>query len=393
MRAGEVAEYAVPRAPEHGLLWRRRHTEQTRQPLQVTTFSCAALADADAQGLGFTYWFDTETKGPPYPVAIRFTGRRIFKGKPGPRDTFDVVESIERVVPGSGPVAITARVFDVTPGEWNVTATQTTAIDRRGSAKRSPSILRSRLPRASSIATTGFAPAIRVRAPGARLAAWPSLVGAGVVVALATQAELARHTGLPSTRVLLVSLLASVVGLVTAKLYFLAEHRGEHERALSAGLCIQGFVLGGIAALVVGALLGDVPAGPVLDVSTPGLLFGMTVGRFGCFFGGCCAGRPTASRWGLWSSDRRLGVRRIPTQLLESAVALAIGLVALPIVWFTTPLPAGSVFIVAIASYTLSRQLLFPLRDQPRHTTYGRTLAISLAAAVISIDLAIAILT
>jgi len=42
----------------------------------------------------------------------------------------------------------------------------------------------------------------------------------------------------------------------------------------------------------------DLPAGTVLDATTPGLLFGMTVGRFACFFGGCCAGRPSGGgRW------------------------------------------------------------------------------------------------
>jgi phosphatidylglycerol:prolipoprotein diacylglycerol transferase len=94
-------------------------------------------------------------------------------------------------------------------------------------------------------------------------------------------------------------------------------------------MCIQGFGLGAIGTLVIGAWATGMPAGPLLDVTAPGLLVGMTIGRFGCFFGGCCAGRPTASRWGLWSSDRRLGVRRVPTQLLESTVALVVGLAAL----------------------------------------------------------------
>jgi len=56
---------------------------------------------------------------------------------------------------------------------------------------------------------------------------------------------------------------------------------------------------------------------------------GMAIGRPGCFFAGCCSGRPTVSRWGLWSSDRRIGIRRIPIQLIEAAAALLIGVTAL----------------------------------------------------------------
>ena len=174
--------------------------------------------------------------------------------------------------------------------------------------------------------------------------------------------------------------------------HFLAGHRDDQRPAvLTAGLCIQGFVAGAVGALVVGAFVAGVPVGTLLDVTAPGLFLGMTIGRFGCFFGGCCVGRPTASRWGLWSSDQRLGVRRIPTQLLESTVALSIGLPALLAMWATTPHPAGVVFIGTIAAYTLGRQLLFPLRDNPRKTAHGRTFTMALTGLVILVDVAVGV--
>jgi phosphatidylglycerol---prolipoprotein diacylglyceryl transferase len=156
-------------------------------------------------------------------------------------------------------------------------------------------------------------------------------------------------------------------------------------------MCIQGFVLGAIVTMIIGAELVGLPVGRLLDVTAPGLLLGMTVGRFGCYFGGCCAGRPTASRWGLWSSDRRVGVRRIPTQLLESLLAVSLGLAALLAVWTRTPHPAGVVFIGAIVGYTLGRQLLFPLRDQPRYSVHGRNRMIALTGTVIAADIAMAV--
>jgi phosphatidylglycerol---prolipoprotein diacylglyceryl transferase len=59
-----------------------------------------------------------------YPATIRFTGRRVAANtRPSPQDSFDVCETVERVVPGSGRVAVTTRIFDLAPGEWHATAT------------------------------------------------------------------------------------------------------------------------------------------------------------------------------------------------------------------------------------------------------------------------------
>lgn len=355
--------------------------------LEAVSLDCDALADFEPRALGFTYWFDPPDRGTPSSARVRFVGRRIgVRGKPGPRDRFDVVETIDRVVPGSGPVALTVRVPNATAGEWHVTATGDMA---RGRAKPGAAGT-TRLGTASSAVRAGYGPIIRVRAPGARLLAWPSLVATGVVVALVVQALLARDRGLPVDRVAVVSLLASLVGLAAAKVYYLVEHRGHRPSVLTAGLCIQGFVLGAAAALVAGSWLSDLAVGQVLDVTAPGLLFAMTVGRFGCFFGGCCAGRPTASRWGLWSSDRRLGLRRVPSQLLESAVAFTVGAAALVAVTSFDGWRGGMVFVAALAAYTFGRQLLFPLRDLPRHTSHGRVATMAVAAAIAVAAIAVA---
>ena len=108
----------------------------------------------------------------------------------------------------------------------------------------------------------------------------------------------------------------------------------------------------------------------------------MTIGRPGCFLGGCCAGRPTLSRWGLWSSDRRIGVRRIPVQLLEAAVSLLIAGAALALVLAGPSRLPGALFVGSFAIYTVGRQLMFPLRNEPRRTSAGRLLTLAAAALV-----------
>lgn len=366
----------------------RRFPSGARRPrsgLQITRFNCQPVDDLEPHALGVTYWFDPPAEDGPILVRVRLRGRRIgVKGRPGRRDAFEKVETIEEVPARSGPVAVTSRVSDVAPGEWHVTVTA----EAQSSGNRPSAGSPLRLASGSTSGHTVYAPVVRVRAPGAGIGVWPALVGVGVMCALVVQFLIGRRYDLPSGRVLVVSLVASLVGLVGAKVYYLVEHRRRRPPLLTAGMCIQGFVLAATAALIAGASMTGVSVGRLLDVTTPGLLFGMAIGRVGCFFGGCCAGRPTGSRLGLWSSDRRLGLRRVPTQLMESAVALGIGLAAAGTVAAKVAAPAGMVFAGGMAAYTLGRQRLFPLRDLPRHTAAGRTVTTAGAAGVLIVSVA-----
>lgn len=361
-------------------------TVTTAASLSATLVGCGAVENVDPQALGMTYAFDAADDGEPYPLTIRFEGRRTdVEGEPGPQDTFSVVETID-VVPGSGKVTITKRIENIAAGTWAAAAAPVRG-PAAGPVHPVPASAR-------TSGATGFAPIIRVRAPGVRIGAWPSLVGTGAVVALTVQALLAARIGLPTTPVLLLSLLACLIGLVGARLYYVAEHpqRRRGLMSMSTGMCIQGFVLAAVGTVVVGALILGLPVGRLVDVTAPGLMFGQAIGRVGCFLGGCCAGRPTRSRIGLWSSDRRLGVRRIPTQLFESIMAFAIGLTALVIMATIAPDPGGVVFVAVIAAYTLGRQLLFPLRNLPRNTANGRVLTMVLCGVVLVVAVVWAVL-
>jgi len=149
-----------------------------------------------------TYWFDSEERGKPYSVSIRFAGRRLgVVGKPQPRDHFVQVETGDGILPGSGPVAITTWVYGVNPGEWVVTAEP---VVRRSHGRsrlyarsyaRSPSDTRRkpwrRWPWGKDWMSTDSATPLKTsllalaRVPGIYRPAWPLLVGLGVLVGLA----------------------------------------------------------------------------------------------------------------------------------------------------------------------------------------------------------------
>lgn len=382
--AGRSAAAPVKAAPVG------RARDANPDALQIIAFNCAPLADADLpQALGVTYWFDAAPDGDPYQMTIRFVGYRAGARRGAPRSSFSAEESV-RVVPGSGRVALTTRIVGLAPGEWLVIATPVAPAHRRTGRRAAPD-RRDGLPSATTSGTTAYAPVVRVRAPGARLGAWPAFVSVGVLIGVSLQLLLAARAGLSVTAVLPVSLAGNLVGLIGTKLYYVVLHREPLHKLPTTGMGIQGYVLGAIGTLAAGSAIAGIPLGSLLDVTAPGLLFAMAIGRFGCFFGGCCAGRPTRSRWGLWSSDRRVGMRRIPTQLMESALASAIGAAALLSVLLTITTHPGVVFAGAIAAYTFVRQLLLPLRDLPRKTTRGRTLVLATTGFIVAADITAAI--
>src|SRR5450759_3357944 len=134
-------------------------------PLQFVTLGIASLASLEPHAIGLTYWFDAVEEGDPYRVSVRFRGRRLdVEGKTGPTDAFQVVASLEGVLPGSGLVALTHRVNDVAPGRWLVTADARASApagqDGAGASAR-------RLPRGTTEGVSTYAPFVRVRAPGA----------------------------------------------------------------------------------------------------------------------------------------------------------------------------------------------------------------------------------
>jgi phosphatidylglycerol:prolipoprotein diacylglycerol transferase len=206
-----------------------------------------------------------------------------------------------------------------------------------------------------------------------------------MALALTVQSLLFATTDLHAGHVLAASLLSLLAGAAGAKLWFLVLERRARDRN---GWCMQGLIAG--VAVVAPPLLWllDIPVGAFFDTAAPGLMFGLAIGRIGCFFTGCCTGRPSGSRWAIWASDRHLGARRLPTQLLECALALAVGVVTL-VVFLRIGPHHGNLFIGAVAGYTLIRQALLRLRDERRRTRHGLRLVGVTASIVLALDLAL----
>jgi phosphatidylglycerol:prolipoprotein diacylglycerol transferase len=205
------------------------------------------------------------------------------------------------------------------------------------------------------------------------------MVTLGMAVALALQALVISRDHLALGPWWAVTLIAIAVGIAGAKVWFIILKRRER---LINGWCIQGFVTGATITAAILPVVLHVPAGVFLDATAPGLLVAMAVGRVGCFFAGCCGGPPTASSFGVWSSDQRVGARRIPTQLLELVLAGILGLLVLVAVLGHGP-AGGAFFVGGLAAYILGRQGILHLRAEPRKTRLGGLVTAALAALVL----------
>jgi prolipoprotein diacylglyceryltransferase len=109
----------------------------------------------------------------------------------------------------------------------------------------------------------------------------------------------------------------------------------------------------------------DLPFAAFWDIGVITILVGMIFTRIGCLMNGCCTGR----RFNGWMSmylPGRDGVwqKRVPTQILESALAallLGVGL----LIWHSLPFP-GALFVFVVAGYACGRLVLESMREHQR---------------------------
>jgi phosphatidylglycerol:prolipoprotein diacylglycerol transferase len=339
----------------------------------------------EPEALVLSHCFDSGADGEPYSATVRLTGRRVgIDGAPKPHDTFVQEDKIEDVVPGSGQVSITSSVYGLQPGEWTVSAELLRPAGDGGRSRRvsaesiGPAAWSSRRWALSTSAphpvkTRWAMLAPLARMPGVIPGSWPVLGALGAVVALTTQAAILGHENVAVGQSLVASLIALVAGMIGAKLWYAVLHPAPWPQAILGGWAVDGFLVVAPIVAIATLLVYNLPVGVFLDAATPGLFFGVAIGRVGCFFTGCCAGRCTRSRWGIWSSDRRVGARRIPAQLLESAAGLVIGGTAAALVLGHAPVFGGAIFLAAFAAYLIVRQALLRVRAERRDFSWRRS--------------------
>ncbi|MDA3792895.1 MAG: prolipoprotein diacylglyceryl transferase [Elusimicrobia bacterium] len=159
-------------------------------------------------------------------------------------------------------------------------------------------------------------------------------------------------------------------------------------RFWEGGLVFSGGLLGGAFWVIYSGIKYGVNIWSLGDILAPGLALGHGIGRIGCFFAGCCYGKPTSSVFGISFHDPHslafpLGVKLIPTQLI-SALYMALAAYLLYRYLKSSKSPVSGVLSFYFILYGSFRIVIEYLRGDFRGTEFaGWTLTQWVAAAAV----------
>lgn len=225
---------------------------------------------------------------------------------------------------------------------------------------------------------------VLLRWRGRDIPSYPAMLYLGLVFGLAAGNVAAKASGLNGARVYAASLILLFPALLGARLASVVGHwsayRGTPGRVWRRSEGGQA-MYGGLVAVPLSppllAALG-LPFWEFWDVAIFTMLTGMIFARVGCLLNGCCAGRPTESRFGLIVVGQQgVRTRRIPMQLIEGSLGAI--LLAGASVLAALRAPPGSVFTASLAAYALARLFLQPLREVQSRVTSISALRVSSA--------------
>jgi len=127
------------------------------------------------------------------------------------------------------------------------------------------------------------------------------------------------------------------------------------------------------------------PVWKLADTISPLIALGLSFGRIGCFFAGCCYGRETSLPWAIVfkhpDSLARLNVPLHPTQLYDAANGLGIFFF---LGWMEKRKTYdGQIFLLFLFLYATTRFFVEIFRGDPRGFLFGNLLSTSQAIGIL----------
>ena len=201
------------------------------------------------------------------------------------------------------------------------------------------------------------------------------LLALGAALGLWLLGRLAKKSGLNPERVTNLAVLVLLSGILGARVAFvLIEPRAFLADPLlffrfwQGGLVFYGGVAGGLLVGVPLALRWKLPALLLMDCFAPALALGQIFGRFGCFFAGCCYGKPWDGPCAVIFNDpATLAPRGIFLHPAQLYTALALALILAVLLWLWPKRRfAGQIFFSYGLMHGLARVIIEQFRGDWR---------------------------
>jgi prolipoprotein diacylglyceryltransferase len=221
---------------------------------------------------------------------------------------------------------------------------------------------------------------------------YPTLLYVGLLCGFYVMYAIAPSLGMNRVPASIATLIMFVPAIAGSRIWFVLDHWAVYRhdprriwRHSDGGMTLYG-------GLVLALVLSPVILTPLglrfaafWDGATFTILVGMIFTRVGCLLNGCCSGRRSDGRLGMWLPDHTgRWQRRYPVQLLELAAAsvLLAGSAAL----LAVHTPRGTIFAFALVGYAAARLAIDPLRERQTHAKARRPVALAafLACSVLA---------
>ena len=227
------------------------------------------------------------------------------------------------------------------------------------------------------------------------------LLAAAYLLGLQLAVWRAKKRGVDPNRVMDLGIWIIIAALVGAKLLLVIvdwETYRDNPREIFSLVRSAGVFYGGlVVATITGLLLirrYKLPVWTTADLYAPGIALGHVIGRMGCYFAGCCYGRPTDVAWAITfthpeariNSGTPLNIPLHPTQLYEAGAELLIlGLLLATERRGRTF--AGRTFWLYMLLYGITRYIIEIYRGDPRGAMLGMSTSQLVSALLVPISL------
>ena len=157
------------------------------------------------------------------------------------------------------------------------------------------------------------------------------LVATGFLLGIGLAVLQAKKEGIPSNKIVDLGFYILLSAIIGSRLFFIFINVSHYIKnpldifkIWEGGLVFYGGILFAIPTVIWYAKKNDLALWSTADVFAPSIAIGHSIGRIGCFFAGCCYGKPAEGLpWAVTFTNpqslAQIGIPLHPTQLYESA--------------------------------------------------------------------------